>query len=167
MSSDSSIYTLLGVVIGAILTFLSQHILYQQQEKSEIRKRAIDLKNTQCLILWNVLSDTYQYLYFEGNYSKDKMDLGEFRKHIKKLNVAIIQVELFISHERYLRLLEVRDALSNFIGKQEVVNTSLSYEEHMRLISELEKLMDTVRDILRKELQLAGLGVLRGHPKSQ
>lgn len=168
MSSDSSVYTLLGVVIGAVLTFLSQHLLYRQQEMSEMRKKAIDLKNSKCLALWEALSDIYQYLYYTGGYFDHKIDLHNLSEHVKKLNVAIIKAEIFISHNGYIQLIEVRDALNGFIfeieksnlfSEKDSINPSF-HEKHKFLIYKLEELMNIARDNLRKELQLDRLGVL-------
>ena len=173
MSSDIQVVmlALLGVVIGGILTFLTQYFLYRQQEKSEIRKKAIDLKNEQCLSLWKTLSNVYAYLYFSGNYSVDKIDFDGIGEHIKKMNLAIIKAEPFIRHEGFLVLMEVRDVINEFFTKREFIVSHLRkenlssevelrfYKDHMAFIEKLEEPMNRARDVLRGELQLTGLGI--------
>lgn len=163
MGSDvlSAVFTLFGVVVGGFLTFLAQYIIYRQQEKSEMRKKAIDLKHKQCLALWAKLSDTYRYLFFSGRYSPDKIELDKLGEHIKQLNVAIIKAEPFISRQSFLRLMQVRDAVNLFFGGLETDSVSRSYEEHMNFITNLEEPMRKARDVLREELQLANLDIFQ------
>ncbi|NOZ27816.1 MAG: hypothetical protein GXP39_07160 [Chloroflexi bacterium] len=156
----SAIFPLLGVVIGGLLAFLTQYLLHRQQERTEIRKKAIDVKNQQCLALWKTLSDTYQYLFFSGGYSADKVDVEGLGRHIRMLNVAIIRAEPFLSRRSFLRLMEVRNAVNEFFGELESAKLA-SYEEYVAFIAKLEGPMGRARDVLREELQLAELGLLR------
>jgi len=169
MSSDilAAMLALIGVIIGAFLTFLTQYLLHRQQERTELRKQAFDVKNEQCLALWKVLSDTYQYLFFSGRYSEDKVDLRGLGEHIKELNVAVIKAEPFISHQSFLQLMEVRDAINCFFVELEtqraptVWNEEVrrSWEEHMAFINKLEEPMNKAREVLRQEMQLARLDI--------
>lgn len=155
---------LLGVVMGAFLSFFSQYLLYRHQEKSDIRKKALEIKNSQCLGFWEAFSDMYQYLFFSGLYSENKIDLVELDKHIKRLNAAIIKAEPFISHQGYLQLIEVRDTLNKLLTVRDL-GASLSGEEYVAFIMELEKPMNTARDVLRDELKLDELGILPNDKK--
>jgi len=162
MSSEmtSATLALFGVVVGALLTFLAQFLLHRQQERSEVRKKAIDLKNEQCLALWETLADTYHYLFFPGHYSENKVDLGRLGEHIKCLNVAIIKAEPFISHQNFLQLMEVRGAISAFFTERET-GKGHSGAEHMAFICGFEAPINKARDVLREELQLVSLGISR------
>jgi len=154
----SAVLPIIGVVIGALLTFSAQFILSSRQQESEIRKKAVDLKNEQCVALWGDFADTYQYLFFSGGYLKDKIDIKGLGQHIKKLNVAIIRVEPFITHNGFLDLMKVRDTLNQYYLEWE--KGFPSYDEYMIFINKLEEPMNKARDVLRRELRLVDLGVV-------
>jgi len=97
---------------------------------------------------------------FSGLYSENKIDLVELDKHIKRLNAAIIKAEPFISHQGYLQLIKVRDTLNKLLTVRDL-GASLSGEEYVAFIMELEKPMNTARDVLRDELKLDELGILQ------
>lgn len=152
----AAILALFGVIIGVGLTFLSQLLLLKYQEKSELRKNAIALKNKECLTLWRTFSDVYHYIYFSGSYSEDKIDVTGLGKHIKKINTTIIGVEPFISEQNFKVLLGVKDSINEFFGELEA-GEGLSYNEMMVNIIKLENPMNAARDILRDELKLITL----------
>jgi len=155
-SNLTAILALVGVFIGAVLGFISQSILYRQQEKSELRKNAINLKNEECLKLWKAFSEVYQYIYFSGSYSQNKIDAKGLGEHIKRINMAIIQVEPFISQQNFEQLLLVRDSINGLFIKIEGGN-GLPYKEIILEILEIEKPMNSARDVLREELGLTSL----------
>ncbi len=150
---------LLGVVVGALLAFFTQYLLRRQQDISDIRKKAIDVKTQQCLAVWNALSDTYRYLFFSGCYSASKIDIGGLGEHLKGLNITIIKAEPFVNHQNFLRLMEVRDTLNQFFIDLES-SVPYSYEEHMAFVVKMEGPMGKARDVLREELQLVDLGIV-------
>jgi|GEM_PF-5875726 len=157
-NSPSAVLPIIGVVIGALLTFTTQFVLSSKQQESEIRKKAIDLKNEQCVALWRDFADTYQYLFFTGNYSQDKIDIKGLGQQIKKLNVAIIRVEPFISRDGFLDLMKVRDTLNQYYLRWE--KGFPSYDEYMAFIIKLDEPMSQARDVLRRELRLFDLRVV-------
>jgi hypothetical protein len=160
----SAILPIIGVVIGAFLTFLAQYLLHMRQEKTELLKNAISVKNEQCLALWVVVSEVYKYLFYSGQYSEEKIDLKGLGSHIKELNMAIIKVEPFISKRSYIQLMNVRDALNQFVGDLEEAGP-LSFTEYGNFIARLEEPMDKARDVLREELQLTKLGIISSKPQ--
>lgn len=85
--------------------------------------------------------------------------LGE---HIKALNVAIIKASHSSATKVFCSCMEVRNAVNLFFGELELEAADLcSYEEYMAFIAKLEEPMNRARDVLREELQLTELGVLR------
>jgi hypothetical protein len=172
----STVLPIIGVVIGALLTFSAQFVLSSKQQESEIRKKAIDLKNEQCVALWGDFAATYQYLFFSGNYSQDKIDIKGLGQHIKNLNVSIIRVEPFITHNGFLDLMNVRDTLNRYYLEWEEHEKKdqlerqgggpfrmapfPSYNEYIDFINKLEEPMHKARDVLRSELRLVNLRVV-------
>jgi hypothetical protein len=197
----SAFLPIIGVVIGALMTFYAQFVLSSKQQESEIRKKAIDLKNDQCVALWGEFAATYQYLFYSGGYSADKIDFDGLGNHIKKLNIAIIRVMPFVSDDGFLELLNVRDTLNQWYHKWEEpfkisiagleektlldeelvlrysrkqseplspkVITKSGYdkqpssEEYSDFIQEMEKPMHKAIDVLRRELKLVDLGIVK------
>jgi hypothetical protein len=74
------------------------------------------------------------------------------------LNIAVIRVEPYISHESFLQLIEVRDSLNQFyIGWE---RSPSSYEEYMVFIKDLENWLSQVwwvKCILRYSLASEGM----------
>jgi hypothetical protein len=150
---------IIGVVVGALLTFSTQYVLSSRQQESDIRKKTLELKNEQCIALWKNFADTYQYLYFSGSYSEDKIDMKGLGRHIKALSVAIVRTEPFISQNGFRGLMKVRDTLNEYYIEWE--KGFPSYNEYIDFISKLEAPMNEARDVLRRELRLVDLGVVR------
>ena len=154
---QATLLSLISVVVGVVLTFFSQFFLGFQVEKNMRINKAITIKNEQCTDMWEEFANIYQYLYYSGKYSIEKIDVEGLGQHLKELNVAVIRAEPYISRESFLKLIKVRDILNQFYI--EWVRNPLSYEAYSAFISDLEEPMNVARDVLRKEISLSELKI--------